>query len=90
MIDDIRLTDCRTSGIEQANEAEYHSWDAYCRNGRLILESDGTSDGFATVYSVDGTERYAAILSPGETTLDLPAGLYIVVVRDFSRRVLVK
>lgn len=90
MIDDIRLTDCRSSGIEEANAAEYHTWDAYCRNGRLILESDGSDDNFATVYSVDGTERHAAILPPGETALDLPAGLYIVVVRDFSRRVLVK
>ncbi len=90
MIDDFSLTDCRSSSIEEANTAEYHSWDAYCRNGALIMESDGTSEDFATVYSVDGTERFAGLLPAGETSLTLTPGLYIVVVRDFSRRVVVK
>jgi len=88
--DDIRITDYRSSGIEEANEAEYHSWDAFCRGGMLILESDGTSEDFATVYATDGTERFTGILPAGETSVSLAPGLYIVVVRDFSRRVVIK
>ena len=88
--DDIRITDCRTSGIEAANEAEYHSWDAFCRGGQLILQSNGTTADVATVYSIDGTELHHSLLRAGETALTLAPGLYIVVVRDFARRVLVK
>ena len=80
----------RTTSIENANSAEYHSWDAFCRNGQLVMESNGTSEDFANVYGYDGTEHFAGLLPEGETTLDLAPGLYIVVVRDFSRRVIVK
>lgn len=54
------------------------------------MESNGTSEDFANVYGYDGTEHFAGLLPEGETTLDLAPGLYIVVVRDFSRRVIVK
>ncbi|MDE6529015.1 MAG: hypothetical protein K2L78_08220, partial [Muribaculaceae bacterium] len=90
LIDDIRISDFKTSAIGEANSAEYHSWDAYCRNGRLVMESLGNSADFANVYSVDGTECFAGTLAQGETVLDLTPGLYIVVVRDFARRVLVR
>lgn len=90
MIDDIRISDFRPSAIEQANSAEYHSWDAFCRDGKLVMESDGTSADFANVYAVDGTEHFAGVLQKGETILRLTPGLYIVVVRDFSRRVVVR
>ena len=91
MIDDLRISDYRgESGVEAANGAEYHSWDAYCRNGQLILESDGRSSDRAMVYSTDGTECHSSLLAPGETVVDVAPGLYIVVVRDFARRVLVR
>lgn len=91
MIDDLRISDYSSqSGVEAANAAEYHSWDAYCRNGSLIIESDGTCADRVEVYSVDGTEIYSAPISAGETALSPAPGLYIVVVRDFARRVLVK
>ena len=91
MLDDLRISDYRNqSGVVEANKAEYHSWDAYSRSGRLILESNGTSGDIVSVYSIDGTEVYSDILPKGETALNLTPGLYIVVVRDFSRRVLVK
>ena len=92
MVDDITITDhTGASGIEEANATEYHTWDAYCRNGQLVIENSGErNDNFASVYSVDGTSRYASLLPSGETSLTLPAGLYIVVVRDFARRVVVK
>lgn len=92
MVDDITITDhTGASGIEEANTTEYHTWDAYCRNGQLVMENSGErDDNFANVYGVDGTSRYASLLPAGETVLNLPAGLYIVVVRDFARRVVVK
>ena len=91
MIDDIRLTPFGSgSGIESANDAEYHSWDAYCFGGKLVLESDGRSVDEVSVYSVDGTLMYTGILSQGTTTLSFPSGLYLVTVRDFTRRVVVK
>ena len=91
MIDDIRLTPFGSgSGIESANDAEYHSWDAYCFGGKLVLESDGRSVDEVSVYSVDGTLMYTGVLSQGTTTLSFPSGLYLVTVRDFTRRVVVK
>lgn len=92
MVDDITITDhTGASGIEEANTTEYHTWDAYCRNGQLVMENSGErTDNFASVYGIDGTSRYASLLPAGETVLNLPVGLYIVVVRDFARRVVVK
>ena len=55
-----------------------------------MAESDGTCADRVEVYSVDGTEIYSAPISAGETALSPAPGLYIVVVRDFARRVLVK
>ena len=43
-----------------------------------------------SVYSIDGREMFAGKVAAGSETLALPAGLYIVNVCDFSRRVLVK
>ncbi len=90
MIDDVRLTPYSVSGIDQANDAEYHSWDAYSRDGVLLLESDGRSDDHATVYSVDGTCAFSGLLPAGTISLPLSPGLYLVTVRDFTRRVVVK
>lgn len=90
MIDDIALTDYTSSGIEEAMEAEYHSWDAFCRNGKLVLESrnDGTDE--VEVYSIDGILRHAGSISLGETEITVAPGMYVVVVRDFTRIVVVK
>lgn len=91
MIDDIRISPYSgQSGIEEANTAEYHSWDAYCLGGELILESDGRSADDATVYNVDGTLVYSGVIPAGTTAVPLPAGLYLVTVRDFTRRVVIK
>ncbi len=91
MIDDIRISNyTAVGGVEAANAADYHTWDAFCRNGRLIIEDNGTTLNQAAVYAADGTQRFAGTLTPGETALTVAPGLYVVVVRDFARRVLVK
>lgn len=76
--------------LQGINEFEYHSWDAYCRDGKLIVDCrDGAAP--VSIYGVDGiTWIVNEQLSPGEHSFDLPKGLYIVVSNDFSRRVLVK
>lgn len=76
--------------LNAVNEIEYHSWDAYCRGGKLIVEI-GEEPQTVSVYGVDGlawveAQEYAK----GDHAIDLPKGLYIVVSGDFARRVLVK
>lgn len=89
LVDDLRMTSFRTSGVEAANTAEYHSWDAFCRDGALVLESaDGAAD-VAAVYGMDGIARFEGAIGAGQE-LQLAPGLYVVTVRDFSRTVLVK
>ena len=92
MLDDIRLSSyTNTSGVEQANTAEYHSWDAYALPGTLVLEGTGRTPDTATIYAADGRLVAADLLiSAGKTTLTLPGGLYLVTVRDFTRRVVVR
>ena len=90
MIDDIRLSSYVGNGVTEANMTEYHTWDAFCRGSKLVLTNDGSMENRAAVYNYDGRTLYDGILAAGETELALPQGLYIVVVRDFSRRVVVK
>ena len=84
---DVTISDYTLSGLSES--LNYHSWDTYCRGGRLIIESDGTT-GTVAVYSTDGITRFNSAIPAGETSLDLDPGLYIVVCDDFARRVLVK
>ena len=88
LIDDISITNY--TELSAVNELDYHSWDAYSCEGQLVIESrDGASA--VSVYGVDGiTWVNARQFAAGRHQLDLPAGLYIVVADDFSRRVLVK
>ena len=90
LLDDLRISHYRTqSGVDEANSAEYHSWDAYCRGGKLVIESrDGEADE-ARVYGMDGVERFCGAIGGGQE-LDVAPGVYVVVVRDFSRTVVVK
>ena len=80
----------RMDFLGSLNELEYHQWDAYSRDGRLIIEI-GDNETEVSVYGVDGmTWLSGEVLTPGEHTFDLPKGLFIVVSGDFARRVLVK
>lgn len=89
MIDDISVSDHKSS-IQLTPEGNaYHTWDAYCLDGRLVIENTDPEN-FFTVYSMDGREVFAGKIAGSSLGLSLPAGLYVVNVRDFSRRVLVK
>ncbi len=67
---------------------DYHQWDAFCRDGKIVLHADHAVT--AKVYALDGTTIFAGTVAPGEIAIDATAGLYIVAVDDFARRVLVK
>ena len=87
-VDNVSITNY--TGMQSINDLEYHQWDAFCRNGLLVVECRENSAP-VSIYDVDGitwiTNQH---LTPGEHTFKLPKGLYIVVSDDFSRRVLVK
>lgn len=68
--------------------SDYRSWDAYCQGHALYVELNKQSH--VAVYGVDGITYANTEMPAGTSILDLPQGLYIVVVEDFSRRVLVK
>lgn len=90
MLDDLSISDYASSGLQLTPEGHaYHSWDAYSLDGQLVIENTDQANIFS-VYSIDGREMFAGKVAAGSETLALPAGLYIVNVCDFSRRVLVK
>lgn len=85
LVDDIKAK--AYSGLVPENAADYHTWDAFCRGGDLVVEASEPAD--VRIYSIDGTELYAGNVA-GELILNAAPGLYIVAVDSFARRVLVK
>ncbi|MCM1111022.1 MAG: endonuclease [Clostridium sp.] len=85
-LDNITMTDY--SGASASNSLPYHRWDAFCSGGCLVIAT-GDSPVRAAVYGLDGTTWFDGTIE-GRRQFDLPAGLYIVVVDDFARRVVVK
>lgn len=85
-IDDISISDYRQASAETV---DYHTWDAFCRDGQLIIQAYEYGKS-ATVYGVDGIIYHDGAVPYGETALDLPAGLYVIAVDDYLRRVLVR
>lgn len=86
LIDDIEAS--KYSMLVPDFAADYHSWDAYCLNGMLVIESSSDID--IKIYALDGTEIAHEPISAGTVSIDLPAGLYIVAADNFARRVVVK
>lgn len=83
-IDDIGITAFVSSVAAVGADAE---WDAYCRDGKLVVETANEAD--IHVYTVDAREACCTTVS-GSTTIALPAGYYIVVNGDGSRKVAIK
>ncbi len=88
-IDNIAISDYRTSGIAGV-ESDYSSWDAYCLNGKLVIQSTSPVARTARVYGTDGIMHASISICDSTTELPLSAGLYIVAVDDFTRRVVVR
>ena len=84
--DNIAISHYR-GGIEGV-ESDYHAWTAYSFNGQLVVSL--IEQAKVQIYGIDGITYFNGTLNAGDNALDLAKGLYIVVVDDFSRRVLVK
>ena len=84
-IDDIEGT--AFSGLVPDAVADYHRWDAFCRDGQIVLEAAEPLD--FGVTALDGTVIFSGNVS-GSLAIPATPGLYIVWVGDFARRVLVK
>ena len=61
---------------------------AYCHNGNLVIDNAAGTP--VAIHSIDGITHYAGIPTVDRLTLPLPPGLYIVVIADTSRRVLIR
>lgn len=87
-LDDVTISDYYASDL--IADTDYHRWDAYCRDGRLVVTvADDSAD--LLVYSADGIIRYDGAVASGTTVIDtLPAGIYIVAIGDFTRVVAIR
>lgn len=72
--------------VEHLNSGD---WTAYCYDGCMIIESEKNYD-IVKVYDMKGDVTYSSSIKEGVTQLKLPQGLYIVVVGENTRKVLIK
>ncbi|MCM1336507.1 MAG: endonuclease [Candidatus Amulumruptor caecigallinarius] len=86
-VDDISVSPYSSAAVATL-AADDAGWDAYCRDGQLVIESSNAALPLS-VYSVDAKTLWSG--SAARTvTLTLPAGVYIVASDTHARRVLVK
>ena len=86
-IDDIEANDYSISALK---ELEYHSWDAYCRDGELVIENTSATPLAVTVHSPNGAIWHSGEAAQGLTQLSLPQGVYLVTADGFTRKTIVK
>lgn len=86
-LDDISISNF--AGVSSVADLDYHSWDAFSRNRAVVIETYSGLSLEAAVVGTDGVVYYAGPVS-GELSISLPAGLYIVVIDDYARRVVVR
>ena len=88
-IDDIEATNY-ASAVEELvfGDEKGNGWDAYCSDGQLYVQLD--KDAHVAVHGTDGITYVNANAAAGTNTYSLPKGLYVVVVGQSTRRVLIK
>ena len=87
MLDDISMTGyVQPTAVEPVKDNG--KWIAYCRRGELVIDN-ANPRAHVEVYSVDGRTAFAGKVSAAHG-LSLPTGLYVVVIDDTARRVLIK
>lgn len=87
ILDNIGITD--HTSLAAVDALDYHTWDAWSRDGKLVIEVREKPRTIA-VYGMDGITRFNSEVGCDTVSVNVPKGLYIVVSDDFSRRVLVK
>lgn len=85
-IDDVSITDYKgNSGVEDIKNAQ---WLAYSTQRGLVIE---TAEPIAVeIYSMDAVNVYDSSVEPGKTIVPLENGVYIVVVGEEAKKVIVK
>ena len=73
--------------LSPATLAVSHDWDAYPAIGGMTVENCAGEE--LEVYDMDGN-CCAVIMSQGEFSIELPAGIYVVASDTRSRKVVVK
>ena len=86
-LDDISIANY--TGTVSIADLDYHRWDAFGRNHELVIETYSGLTLDAAVVGTDGVVYYNGSVN-GELSIALPAGLYIVVIDDYARRVVVR
>lgn len=89
-LDDITAGNYGAMGIEAVTTER--RWEAYNRDGRLVIENFTAEPVEVAVYSLEGYTMMAGAMRQGLTSVDLPAGIYIVVDEqaDVTRRVVIR
>lgn len=87
MLDDIKAS-YYSNAIHDTTAEDYYTWDAYCLDGTLVVETSEAR--MVDIHGVDGITYVSAATVNGKGTFSLAPGLYIVVVGEYTRRVLVK
>ncbi len=87
-LDDVTIPNY-TGMVTIADDIEYHRWDAFCRDSRLVIETFSGASLEAAVVGTDGVVYYSGSVC-GQVSVSVPVGLYIVVVDDYARRVVVR
>ena len=82
----IVISDYSISGLHQT--LEYHNWDAYCLDGKLVV-TNAQNETNVKIFDMAGITHYNGRLGD-RLELDLPSGIYVVLVDNFTRRVAVR
>lgn len=89
-LDDIEATNYGGTAIETV-ESDALTWEAYNRDGLLVIENFGDNAIDTSVYTTDAAERFSATVGSGlSVTVPLAPGVYIIVAGDASRRVVIR
>ena len=87
-IDDIEITDFTTATIiDIVKDKQSLTWDAYCSKGNLIIESDNAQR--FEIYNLEA-KLVKKMRTNGRTSISLPAGIYVVVSGNHSKKVIIK
>lgn len=90
LLDNLEM-DSRATGLADP-DALHHRWDAFGRNGRLMVEVKDADGLDVTVYAIDGTTVFNGHLAQGTHTVAaaVSGNFYIVAAGDFARTVAVR
>ena len=88
--DGLELSGIITNNPSLCEVPQVSNWEAYALDGALTIDNCADRALMMAIYSYDGVTWYHGFVSQGVTTIDLPAGVYIVANGNDARRVVVQ